>query len=227
MQVASYAGTDVPLTFSSLPIEMQRYCFSFLVAKELCKLNVVCSSWWQVCTTMDDYWENLLRHYIPKGLRLSSTDSFLHTKELSWKAKYKMLTSSCLKDVKFVFVGDSRVGKTKMIHSYLNFKYEGYTPTVCEHSLALLRNIFLYAHVQQHVHIFLPKFLPTSRYTTLIQLEWVQEIAYTIFQFGTLQVCHSSTCSKAYHTYRQWRLWQATLPFICKCGYCVYCIFLW
>jgi small GTP-binding protein len=80
---------------------------------------------------MEDYWETLLRNYIPKGLRLSSSDSFLHTSDLSWKAKYRLLTTSSLKDVKFVFVGDCKVGKTKMIHRYLNFKYaQSYMPTI-------------------------------------------------------------------------------------------------
>jgi small GTP-binding protein len=129
MEVSTFVDLEVR-DFLSLPLEMLRYCFGFLGAKELCKLNLVCSRWLEICASMEDYWENLLKNYIPKGLRLSSSDSFLHTGDLSWKSKYRLLTTSSLKDVKFVFVGDCRVGKTKMIHKYLNFKFANYLPTI-------------------------------------------------------------------------------------------------
>jgi len=112
-----------------LPTEILRYCFAFLSAKELCRICTVCMKWWLMCTD-NSLWKELLNCFIPRGHELSSKDSFLKTIDLTEQTKYRLLTAASKRDIKFVFIGDCKVGKTKLVNQYLNIHDSKCLPTI-------------------------------------------------------------------------------------------------
>jgi len=127
MEVTSYEWRDKDVDY--LPTEILRYCFTFLSAKELCRISTVCIKWRLLCTD-NSLWKDLLNCFIPRGHQLSSKDSFLKTYELTWQMKYRLLTAASKRDIKFVFIGDCKVGKTKLVNQYLNIQDSKCLPTI-------------------------------------------------------------------------------------------------